>query len=80
MSICLKSLPGDTWQVILHKIKEKFEIWGAFWLNPAGRLVLVKYVLSSLPIFQFSSLLAPVGIKKYLAEEIHKFLWQGGKY
>jgi hypothetical protein len=48
--------------------------------NPTGRLVLVKYVLSSLPIYQFSALLAPVGIKKYLAEEIRKLLWKGGKY
>jgi hypothetical protein len=42
------------------------EGWGAFWLNPVGRLVLVKSILSSLPIFQFSSLLAPMGFKKVL--------------
>jgi hypothetical protein len=29
--------------------------------------------------FQFSSLLAPMGIKKAMAKFIHKFLWQGGK-
>jgi hypothetical protein len=41
--------------------------------------VLVKSVLSSFSIFQFSALLAPVGIKKAMAQEIRKFLWQGGK-
>jgi hypothetical protein len=47
-----------------QKIKEKMESWGAIWLNPAGHLVLIKSILSSLPIFQFSSLLAPMGTKK----------------
>jgi len=42
-------------------------------------LVLIKSVLSSLPIYQFSSLLAPMGIKKSLAQAIRKCLWQGGK-
>jgi hypothetical protein len=79
MLICLKSLPSESWHIILQKIKEKFEIWGTYWLNPTGRLVLIKYVLSSLPIYHFSSLLAPMGIKKYLAQDIQKFLWQGGK-
>jgi hypothetical protein len=51
--ISLKSLPGEAWQVILQNIKDQFEIWGAIWLNPAGRVVLVKSVLSSFPIFQF---------------------------
>jgi hypothetical protein len=41
--------------------------------------MLIKSVLSSLPIFQFSSLLAPIGIKKSLARAIQKLLWQGGK-
>jgi hypothetical protein len=48
-------------------------------LNPAGRVVLIKSVLSSYPIFQFSALHAPVGIKKAMARLIRKFLWQGGK-
>jgi hypothetical protein len=78
MSIYLKSLLRDLGKSFF-KIKEKFDIWGAIWLNSAGMLVLVKYVLSSLPIFQFSSLLAFVGIKNALAHVVHKFLWQGGK-
>jgi hypothetical protein len=52
--ISIKSLPGEAWQVILQKLKDQFEIWGATWLNPAGRVVLIKAVLSSFPIFQFS--------------------------
>jgi hypothetical protein len=37
-------------------------------LNPVGRVVLIKSVLSSLPIFQFSALHAPDRIKRELAK------------
>lgn len=53
--------------------------WGTRWLNQVGRVVLDKLVLSSLPHFQFSSLLSPKGAMKDMAQLIHKFLWQGGK-
>jgi len=79
MTFFLKSLPVESWHIILQKIREKFEVWSVFWLNLASRLVLIKSVLSSLPIFQFSYLLAPMGIKKALAQVIQKFLLQGGK-
>jgi hypothetical protein len=46
-------------------------------MNPSRRVILVKPVLSSFPIFQFSSLHAPVGIKKEMAKLIRKFIWQG---
>jgi hypothetical protein len=62
--ISLKALPGEAWKSILQKIKDQFEIWGASWLNPTGRVVLIKAVISSIPIFQFSALYAPAGIKK----------------
>ena len=52
--------------------------WGARWLNPAGRVVLIKSVLSALPMFQFSTLLAPKGILQAMSQLIHKFLWKGG--
>jgi hypothetical protein len=65
--------------VILQKFKDQFEIWGAMWLNPAGRVILIKAVLSSFPIFQFSALYALVGTKKEMAKITRKFIWQGGK-
>jgi len=48
-------------------------------LNPAGRLVLLKAVLSALLVYQFSSLLAHASIKSSLEQSIRKFLWEGGK-
>jgi hypothetical protein len=67
------------WNNILDKIKEKFNKWGSLWLNHAGRVVLIKSVLSALPIFQLSMLLAPGKFKSEISQEIRRFLWQGGR-
>jgi hypothetical protein len=77
--ICLKSLPNSAWNQILDKLKNKLEHWGAFWLNLAGHTVLIKSVLSALPIFQFSSLLAPQNVKSSISSLLRRFLWEGGK-
>lgn len=55
------SSSGD-WDEALHKFKKKINSLGARWLNLAGIIVLMKYVVSSLSIFQCSILLAPKGV------------------
>jgi hypothetical protein len=77
--ICLKLLPNSAWNQILDKLKNKLDHWGAFWLNLVGRTVLIKSVLSSLPIFQFSSLLSPQNVKSSISSLLRRFLWEGGK-
>jgi len=77
--ICLKSLPNSAWNQILDKLKNKLNHWGAFWLNLAGRTVLIKSVLSALPTFQFSSLLSPHNVKSSISNLLRRFLWEGGK-
>jgi hypothetical protein len=46
--------------------------------KPSWQVVLIKYVLSALPMYQFSTLLAPKGILKAMGQLIRNFLWQGG--
>lgn len=75
--ICLKSLPASSWNPILDEIKSKFQQWGSHWLNPTGRVILIKSMLSALPIFQFSSLLAPVKIKQPLLKHLENFFDKG---
>lgn len=55
------------------------QAWGSFWLNIAGKSVLIKAVLSSLPLFKFSVLLAPMGIVNKMEDLIRTFLWKGGR-
>jgi hypothetical protein len=49
LPLCLKSLPGEYWQLSLQKVREKMESWGSRWLNPVGRVILIKSVLSTYP-------------------------------
>jgi hypothetical protein len=77
--ISLKSSYSQVWQQILEKISKKLTYWGTQWLNPTTRVILIKVVLSSLPIYQCSTLLAPKCISNQIAKIIRSFLWQGGK-
>ena len=45
----------------------------------AGKLILIKAVLSALPIFQSSLLLAPKSITSQISKILRDFLWNGGK-
>jgi hypothetical protein len=59
--------------------KEQNNLLGANWLNLAGKVVLIKAALASIPIYQSSLLLAPVSIIQKI-EAMHRcFLWEGGK-
>ena len=48
-------------------------------LTKAGKLVLIKFVLSALPIFQSSLLLPPKSIMSHISKLLWDFLWNGGK-
>jgi hypothetical protein len=52
---------------------------GEKWLNITSRLILAKAVLSTLPVCQYSSLLALMSVKREIAQQIRKFLWEDGK-
>jgi hypothetical protein len=55
-----KSTPkASHWNQLIERIKNRINSWGANWLNLAGKVVLIKAVLASIPIYQSSLLLAP---------------------
>ncbi|XP_057733818.1 uncharacterized protein LOC130948990 [Arachis stenosperma] len=43
-----------TWKPVIDKVEEKLSLWKAKTLNKAGKLVLIKSVLNSLPIYYLS--------------------------
>ena len=67
------------WTPIIDKMKKRIQNWGTNWLNPAGKTILLKSVLMSMPVYQTSILLAPTSILKKMESLIKKFLWEGGK-
>ena len=48
--IALKHTNNEEWNGILLKIKDKMQSWEFKWLNPIGKVVLIKSILISLPL------------------------------
>lgn len=47
-----RSIPKVTyWMPFLYKLKLRIQAWGASWLNTAGKLILIKSLLTSMPLF-----------------------------
>eukprot|EP00253_Pinus_taeda_P019066 PITA_19066 len=67
------------WTPLLDKLKLRIHAWGASWLNTAGKIILIKSVLSSMPLFQHSILLAPKTFLSKMDGLLRRFLWEGGK-
>ena len=64
---------------VIQNIKRLVYSWGIKWLNLVGKIMLVKAIISSLPIFIYSSLLPHVGVMSSLNKEIRMLLQHGGK-
>ena len=73
------SIKTKNWNPIIEKLKAKIQKWGASWLTLAGKLVLLKYVMSNIPIYQSSILLAPSSVISKIETLFKNFLWEGGK-
>eukprot|EP00253_Pinus_taeda_P006872 PITA_06872 len=67
------------WSDIICKIKAKIAAWGGYWLTKGGKVILIKSLLSTLPIYQTAFLLAPRNVMDQISKLLRDFLWQGGK-
>jgi len=70
---------ADLWQTRIpkKKIHSKTRQWGTQWLNPAGIIIFIKTVLSSISIYKSSIMLAPSGVTQSIGRAaISKFIWQ----
>jgi len=68
------------WLPLIDKLENRINLWRYFWLNMAGKLVLIKSMLSSIPIYQCSTLLAPARLISKFDSFLRRFLWKGGKH
>lgn len=55
------------------------ESWGARCLTITWCIILIKAILSAIPIYQFFVILAPKYILNALVKTTRKFLWEGNK-
>eukprot|EP00253_Pinus_taeda_P032784 PITA_32784 len=66
------------WLPLLDKLKNRIQAWGASWLNNAGKVILMKSVLISMPLYQYSALLEPKNFLSKMDSLLRRFLWEGG--
>jgi len=66
------------WEPLLHRIKSRLSSWNSKYLAFGGRLVLLKSVLSSLPVYALSFFKAPAGIISSIESILNCFFFGGG--
>jgi len=65
----------STWKPVIEKFRKRFRMWKERLLSMAGRLCLIKSVLTSLPIYFMSVFKIPKGVGKLLSSIQRRFLW-----
>ncbi|CAJ2658361.1 unnamed protein product [Trifolium pratense] len=63
------------WESVLSRIKNRLSGWKSRFLSFGGRLVLLKSILTSLPVYALSFIKAPSGIISSIESLFIKFFW-----
>eukprot|EP00253_Pinus_taeda_P007860 PITA_07860 len=79
LPLAKEHIKAEVWTKHIDKMRSLLQSWGVSWLNLAGRTILIKVVLSGLPIYQYAVIMAPASIHKHMELIMRSFLWQGGK-
>lgn len=64
-------------QPLIDKVAKKLAGWQGLFLSNAGRLVLVKAVLSFIPTYQMLAVNQPAWVLKQIDKLQRSFLWSG---
>jgi len=67
------------WDPVLNTIKSRLSGWQSCFLSFGGRLVLLKSVLTSLPVYALSFFKAPSGIISIIESIFNKKIWGGSE-
>jgi len=68
------ALKHSSWKDLLEKLEARLFLWTHRALNMASRLVLIKAILHSMPLYLFSILAAPKWVLKDIKKLQHNFL------
>eukprot|EP00253_Pinus_taeda_P017321 PITA_17321 len=74
-----KPLSKEVWEPLTNKLKDKVSKWTSRSLNLAGRLVLTKAALQTIPIYMFSALPVPRGVVQQIRNIQRDFIWGKGE-
>lgn len=78
------SIGGDPrrllfWEPVVDRIKSRLSGWQSRFLSFGGRLILLKYVLTALPVYALSFFKAPTCIISSIESLFNKIFWGGGE-
>ncbi|XP_058725767.1 uncharacterized protein LOC131597068 [Vicia villosa] len=65
----------ETWQPVIDSVRKRLSIWKHNQMSIGGRVVIIKLVLSAIPIYYLSFFKAPTGIISKLESLFKQFLW-----
>lgn len=80
-SLCSKYLGAaisttkEAYDSIIQKVVSRLQSWKGRLLSQAGRLVLIKSVLTSLPLYHMATVSLPTGVIKVITGHIRRFFW-----
>eukprot|EP00253_Pinus_taeda_P033170 PITA_33170 len=69
------ALKHSSWRDLLEKLEAKLFLWTHGSLNMASRVVLIKAILQSMPLYLFSLLAVPKWVVKAIRNLQRNFLW-----
>lgn len=69
------SLKHSSWRLLLEKLESRLSSWTHRALNMVNRLILIKAVLQSMPLYLFSILATPKWVLKDIKHIQRSFLW-----
>ncbi|RAL49251.1 hypothetical protein DM860_018124 [Cuscuta australis] len=73
--ICKGKLKQNHCQDILEHFDKHINSWYSKILNPMGRLILIKHVLSSIPLHYLAVHSLPISVMNHLHRVMSNFLW-----
>ena len=71
-----RKLNNKDWRIIEERIEKRLCGWKSKFLSAGGRLVLINFVLFSLPMYMFCFFEVPRGVLKKIEYFISRFFWQ----
>lgn len=80
-SVCGKYLGAaigttkEAYDSLIQKVVSRLQSWKGRLLSQAGRLVLIKSVLTSLPLYHMATVSLPAGVIKEITGHVRRFFW-----